>query len=74
MLLAKSVHHIKDHIKEMRKVYDKNIDKQQTKVPLLFNKVVFSNFKQLVTWHVLGKLQFINLLSLTNNIYYRALG
>ena len=49
MSLAESVSHIKYHLKEIRKAYNKDINKQQTKVLRLLDKVAFSNLKQLMT-------------------------
>lgn len=56
MPLVESVRRIKDHIRELGKTYDEDINKQRTKVTRLLDKVAFSNSKQLVTWHALGNL------------------
>lgn len=56
MPLAESVRRIKDHIKEIGKTYDEDINKQRTKVPRLLDKAAISNIKQHVTWHAFGKL------------------
>lgn len=68
MLLANLICHIKDYIREIEIAYDKTINKQKIKLLRLFDKIAFCSLKQLVTWHVLGNLLFINLLFLINNI------
>lgn len=45
MPLAKLVRHIQNHMKELKKTYDKNNNKQKTKIPYLFNKISCSNLK-----------------------------
>ena len=69
MPLAKSVRRIKQHIQEIRVVYDADINKQRIKISRLLDNRVFAKIKHLLTWHSLGKLYHPLLLVIFSLMY-----
>ncbi len=69
MPIAEFVRQIKEHIQEIRVVYDADINKQRTKAPRLLVNRAFAKIKYLLTWLPLGKLYHLLLLVIFSLMY-----
>lgn len=52
--LADSIHCLKDHIEEIKRNDDVNINRLRKKAPVCLDPVAFSRIKRLLTWYSLG--------------------
>lgn len=57
---ADSVRRLKNHIQEIGRNYDLDINRQRKKAPVLLDPVAFSKIKRLLTWYSLGEYYFYN--------------